>query len=152
MLAYFRGQVSQHDAAKLLEMRKETFAEFAAGWAADHVESAVAALPPEDLARVRDGVAWRDYMRRFLATFPECDERCVRRDSLPILRTDDLWRPCGLAPVTTYDADQAAALLPAQSGTGIGIAWENGYWSIAPRDPRALPRDTGQHPFDQEAA
>src|SRR5690606_15333546 len=92
LLAYFRREVTQKQAAKLLEMRTAEFSELATGWAVELFERAIKANADE-VEEVRRGVEWRLYLRRFLATFPECDPRACRRDTLPAAIRDDLFRP-----------------------------------------------------------
>lgn len=121
MLAYRRGELSQAEAAAQLKMRKEDFAQRATDWAMAVLEGA-----RDEIERVRQDVLWRAYLRRFMATFPECDARCYQRDKQqPKLRKDSLWRPHLPTPVRTYKVREAARLAPAQSGTGTGKAWDN---------------------------
>lgn len=67
VISYWRGAVTQGEAAKLIGMRKETFAELADGL-----------LLVEAMKRV----SWHYYRERFHYTFPECDARAVRKPQL----------------------------------------------------------------------
>src|SRR5690606_39125042 len=97
------------------------------------------------------------YLRRFLATFPECDARAVRRESRPEMQGDSLWRPIPEQPVVTYGPEAAATLPPSagsldQSGTGTQHLWENSN-SETVRSPaqiaRALARAKGQQQIEE---
>jgi len=135
VLAYFRREVSQDSAAKLLKMRKSEFAELALGWAADLLQQA------EQFEQIRRDVAWRAYLSRFLASFPDCDPRAVRRESLPTREADPLWRPPPPSPVAIYRAAKVTKLPPPQTGTGAGVAWDNRCmgWDHAPDEAPARP-------------
>lgn len=126
LLAYFRREVTQKRAAKLLGMRTSEFAELATGWAVELFERAIKANADE-VEEVRRGVEWRLYLRRFLATFPECDPRACRHDTLPAAIGDDLFRPVPDAPVTTYAGTAAATLPPAEPyiGNRYPEPWDN---------------------------
>lgn len=89
------GQISQHDAAELLAMRKSEFAEM------------VRARPVE-------AAVWRIYVHTFHNAFPETDSRCARRETRPALLPDELWRPGKAAPVMVYGMEEVEALPPAQ--------------------------------------
>lgn len=149
VLAYRRGEITQEAAAKLCEIRKETFAELATA----HALETFGTL----WERVQRDVQWHAYLRRFLATFPECDARAVRRESRPEKNADDLWRPFPEQPVRTYGPEAAATLPPSagaldQSGTGTQHLWENSS-SETVRSPatiaRALARAKGQQQFEE---
>jgi len=128
VLAYFRGEVSQYNAAKMLEIRKSEFATLATDWAVELVGAAIADNP-EQIEAVRHGVLWRAYLQRFLASFPDCDPRCTRRDTLPVADGDDLYRYYPKGEVTTYVPGQLDGLVPAQPSLGNRYpeAWDNRY-------------------------
>ena len=152
ILAYRRGELTQEEAAKRYKIRKATFGKLAT----DHAMEAIEAHA-EDIQRIQADVQWHAYLRRFLATFPECDARAVRRESRPEKNADNLWRPFPEQPVRTYGPEAAATLPPSagaldQSGTGTQHLWENSS-SETVRSPatiaRALARDKGQQQFDE---
>lgn len=65
LVHYWRGGVEQGDAAKLLGMRKDEFAE-------------LAALRKCEL--IVDDLTWRHYLSRFNQLFPECDRNATKRN------------------------------------------------------------------------
>lgn len=105
---YWRGGVTQKDAAKMLGMRKEEFVEYARGLL---------------FVSLIGNAGWRYYLERFSHAFPETDPRAVRGFTLPSVERDDLWRPGKHARVTEYVGKDAESLQPAHKSlaTHVGI-------------------------------
>lgn len=160
---YWRGELAQDVAAKFIGIRKESFVELADGY--------------RFLDLMEDphwwnyahwflwDCKWRNFVARFNGSFPECDERVVRRDTLPFRQgrdDDSSFRNVPDAPVTTFDESEAALLPAAQPHLNtpgeIGNDWrtrfkiEVGRQSLpGVESPRVLPRDNGQHLTDSDA-
>ena len=131
------GLVSQSVAARLLTMRKADFAALAHGYLVlrviEHYER------PEMIGHACDhfrAVKWAMLRETFAVTFPETDPRCVRTDR-PDYTTDPLFRPRPKFRTEIGNDSESRGKIEVRS--------------IAPREPRALHRDTGQHPFDDDA-
>lgn len=154
---YRRGEVTQDTAAKFIGMRKESFVELADGYR--FLELMEDPHWWNYASRYLADAKWQHYVDRFNASFPECDARAVRCDPMAGRKDDNLLRGGDASPVTTYDADAAAHLPPAQPHLNtpgeIGNDWrtrskiEAGNRDRSPAsDPRVLPRDKGQPLFD----
>lgn len=68
LLLYWREGVTQKEAAKLLGIRKDEFAELAA---------------LRRCCLIIEDAAWRYFLAQFNHTFPECDRRATKRDTGP---------------------------------------------------------------------
>lgn len=113
-LAYRRGELTQEEAAKLCGRRKATFAAEAQEWALDFLETALSESSADPWVRKRvRNILWRAYLRRFMASFPECDARCAQPEIKRMELT--LWKECEDAPVRHYSAAEAATLPPSQT-------------------------------------
>lgn len=156
---YWRGEVTQADAAKRLEIRKEDFVLYAKARQYRLLEMMDDPRWWIYACGVVEELAWRDFLAAFHSVFPECDEQAVRHDSLPARNDDSLLCGGKVAPVTTYDASESARLPASQPHLNnpgpIGTDWntrfkiEVGNRDRSPAsDPRALPRDNGQPLFD----
>ena len=89
--AYWKGEVTQAKAAKLIGIRRKWFVELAEIKLVDRVIS-------DD--RLLRAAAWRIFLSAFHECFPECDSRIRAQGPLPGMetKTDDLWRPPPIAP------------------------------------------------------
>lgn len=105
MLAYRQGRIEQKKAARFLGIRKEDFALLASEWAYRQIEEAHRATE-----RRR---ALRDFIDRFLRTFPECDPRAYYQAPELSFRKDPMFRAVKPGPVTVHDDLQG--LPPSQS-------------------------------------
>lgn len=66
-MACWRGDVTIASAARMVGVRKEDFAELATG---------------KHFLAIIENACWRYYMAQFNYSFPECDQRAVRRENL----------------------------------------------------------------------
>lgn len=157
---YRRGEMTQDAAAKFIGIRKESFVELADGYR--FLELMQEPRWQTYASRYLADAKWQHYVDRFNASFPECDPRVVRCDPMPARKDDNLLRGGDASPVTTYDADAATRLAPAQPHLNtpgeIGNDWrtrskiEAGNRDRSPAsDPRVLPRDKGQQLHDSDA-
>ena len=106
--------------------------------------------------RMVECAVWRCYQTAFLHTFPECDVRLHRSPERveppnPKPWPEPMaWRDCdpdNLAPSQPHLHDPLSDAAIEMAEPRIGIPWENKRRTFAPREPRALPRDTGQQLF-----
>lgn len=121
LVVYWRGGVDQCEAAKLLGIRKEDFAELA------------------ELRRgllIYDLVVWRYFMRAFNERFPECDRRCSYRAEPD---------PRNYSGRMYTDAELLAVPQSGTENEARRVKWEVGNSDRPPAsNPRELPRDIGQ--------
>ena len=108
VVRYWRGAITQGDAARMLGIRKAEFGEYARGLL---------------FVGLIERVGWRYYLARFSYAFPETDPRAVRTYSLPRQMRDNLWRPGKEAPVAEHVGKDAETLPPSHVSltTHVGI-------------------------------
>lgn len=75
LVRHWKGGIDQHDAAKLIGIRKDEFAELSA---------------LRHCLLILENMGWRYYLARFNHAFPECDRASVKRQSP---HNSELWAP-----------------------------------------------------------
>lgn len=124
LVLYWRGGVTQKQAAKLLGIRCGEFVELA------ELRRAVV---------VMEAVAWRYFLQAFNECFPECDRRAVYRPERD---------PRNHGGRTYTDAELLAPPHAGARNEGISVELKVGNRDRPPAsNPRVLPRDIGQRPF-----